>query len=85
MTAGRGKFMCVSTITIPLSEEDLKFLRHYASALGTSAEAFLAHQARNLRRRLQQPLPPEVSAATGIIAPRATEQQHLDHLEKKHT
>ncbi len=32
----------MSTITIPLTEEDLSFLRTYSQAQGTSAEAFLA-------------------------------------------
>ena len=58
----------MSTITVPLPEEDLKFLRSYTSAQGTSAEAFLARQAHNLREHLQRPLPPKVSAASGIIA-----------------
>ncbi|HAV65550.1 MAG TPA: hypothetical protein DCY13_24640 [Verrucomicrobiales bacterium] len=80
----RGTFTAMSSITIPLPDEDLRFLRNYASAQGTSAEAFLARQARNLREHLQRPLPPEVSAASGIIDPGADEQEHRAHLEKKH-
>ena len=72
----------MSTITVPLPEEDLKFLRSYTSAHGTSAEALLAQQARNLRQ--QRPLPPEVTGASGIIAPKAGEREHRAHLEKKH-
>ena len=74
----------MSTITVPLPDEDLRFLRSYTSALGTSAEAFLAQQARNLREHLQRPLPPEVSKASGIIAPDAGEREYRAHLEKKH-
>jgi hypothetical protein len=74
----------MSTITVPLPEEDLKFLRSYTSAQGTSAEAFLARQARNLREHLQRPLPPKVLAASGIIAPGAGEEEYREHLEKKH-
>ena len=74
----------MSTITVPLPDEDLKFLRSYTSAQGTSAEAFLARQAHNLRAHLQRALPPKVSAASGIIAPGAGEQEHREHLEKKH-
>ena len=84
MRLERGTFTAMSTITIPLPDEDLKFLRNYANAQGTSVEAFLARQARNLREHLQRPLPPEVSAASGIIAPDAGEQAHRAHLEKKH-
>jgi hypothetical protein len=39
----------MATITIPLSEEDLAFLRAYSKAQGMSAEEFLALQASNLR------------------------------------
>ena len=75
----------MSTITIPLPDEDFTFLRDYSAAQGTSAEAFLARQARNLREHLQRPLQPEVMRATGIISPSvAGEETHREHLEKKH-
>lgn len=75
----------MSTITIPLPDEDLAFLRAYSEAQGISAEAFLAQQARNLREQLQRPLRAEVAAATGIISPEiAGKEMHRDHLEKKH-
>jgi hypothetical protein len=75
----------MSTITIPLPDEDLTFLRAYSEAQGTSAEAFLARQARNLREHLQRPLQSEVQAASGIISPEiAGKETHRDHLEKKH-
>lgn len=74
----------MSTITIPLPEEDLSFLRSYASAQGTSVEEYFARQARNLRERLQQPLNPLISEATGILLPGVGEQDHLKHLEQKH-
>jgi hypothetical protein len=76
---------CVSTITIPMPEEDLSFLRAYSSALGTSAEAFLAQQAHNLRRHLQQPIQQDVEEAGGIISPSINAAQtHREHLDKKH-
>lgn len=75
----------MSTITIPLPDDDLSFLRAYSEAQGTSAEAFLARQARNLREHLQRPLQPDVVAATGIIPPEiAGREKHRGHLEKKH-
>jgi hypothetical protein len=74
----------MSTITIPLPDEDLFFLRAYSEAQGTSAEAFLARQAHNLRVNLQKPLPPEVVAASGIISSEvAGEEAYHAHLEKK--
>ena len=70
---------------VPLPAEDLAFLRNFSAAQGTSAEAFLARQARNLREHLQRPLRPEVLRATGIIPPElAGEETHREHLEKKH-
>ena len=75
----------MSTITVRLPDEDLAFLQEFSAAQGTSAEAFLARQARNLREHLQQPLPPEVLGATGIIPPDvAGGKLHRAHLEKKH-
>ena len=75
----------MSTITIPLPDEDLTFLRAWSKTQGTSVEEFLALQARNLRQRLQNPLQPRVVAASGIISGEiAGEEKHRDHLEKKH-
>jgi hypothetical protein len=75
----------MSTITIPLPDEDLTFLRAWSETHGTSAEAFLARQARNLRQHLQKPLQPDVVAASGIISQGiAAEEKHREHLEKKH-
>lgn len=75
----------MSSITIPLPDEDLDFLRTYnMRAQGSSAEAFLARQARNLRQHLQSPPHLDVAAASGIIAPEADgEQAYREHLEKK--
>ena len=76
---------CMSTITIPMPEEDLSFLRAYSNSLGTSAEAFLAQQAHNLRRHLQQPIQGAVRDASGTISPGLdAEQAYRDHLDKKH-
>jgi hypothetical protein len=75
----------MSTVTVPLPDEDLAFLREYSAAHGTSVEAFLARQARNLREHLQRPLQPDVMRATGIISPEvAGEDAHREHVEKKH-
>ena len=75
----------MSTITIPLPDEDLEFLRAYTSARGISAEAFLAQQAHNLRTHLQRPSHPEVERASGVILPDvAGEEAHRAYLEKKH-
>ncbi|MCX6963826.1 MAG: hypothetical protein NTW41_00530 [Verrucomicrobia bacterium] len=75
----------MSTITIPLADEDFSFLQAYSMAQGTSLEAFLARQARRLRERLQNPLPAEVSAASGILkSMEDLEALGLEHFEKKY-
>jgi hypothetical protein len=44
----------------------------------------LAEQARNLRRRLERPLHPDVAAAIGIITVGADEAAYREHTEKKY-
>lgn len=76
----------MSTITLPLPDEDLNFLRAYASAQGISVEVLLAQQARNLRENLQRPLHPDIARASGIVSPDIEgEAAHLAHLDKKHS
>ena len=68
-----------------MPDEDLAFLRAYSAAQGTSAEAFLAQQARHLREHLQRPIHHNVATATGIISPEvAGEDAHRRHLDQKH-
>lgn len=75
----------MATLTIPMPEEDLAFLRAYSETQGISAEALLARQARSLREQLQKPVHPEVKAASGIIAASvASEDAHRAYLETKH-
>lgn len=75
----------MSTITISLADEDLAFLQKFSEAHGTSAGEFLARQARNLRRQLERPLPPEIIAVSGIIASEVdSKSEHLNHLQRKH-
>ena len=76
----------MSTLTIPMPDEDLAFLRAYSEAQGISAEALLARQARSLRERLQRRVHPEVKAASGIISANvASEEAHRAYLEAKHS
>ena len=76
----------MSTITVPMPEEDLEFLRSYMSAQGMSAEAFLARQARNLREHLQRPLHRDIEDSSGIIAAEVSgEDAHRVHIETKHS
>lgn len=75
----------MSTITVSLADEDLAFLQRFSEAHGTSVDELLARQARNLRRQLEKPLPPEILAASGIIAGNVdAKTEQLDHLQRKH-
>lgn len=75
----------MSTITVPLADEDLAFLRAFSAAQGTTAEEFLAGQARRLRLQLEKPLPANVLNATGII-PESIDvrETYLRESESKH-
>ena len=76
----------MSTITIPMPDDDLDFLRADTSAQGISPEPFLARQARNLREHLERPLHPDVAAATGIFSAHVAGEEALrDSLERKHS
>jgi hypothetical protein len=75
----------MSTVTISLADEDLAFPQRLSEAQGTSVGEFLARHARSLRRQLEKPLPPEIVAASGIIAGDVdSETERLDHLQRKH-
>jgi len=75
----------MSTITVPLPDEDLAFLRAWSEKQGISAEALLAQQARNLREYLEGSLHPDVIAATGIIPPEVdAKEAYREYLEKKY-
>jgi hypothetical protein len=73
----------MSTIAVPIPDEDLRFLRAWTAEQGTSAEAFLAQQARNLREHVQRGLHPIVAAARGVIL-EDTPLGYMEHLERKH-
>ena len=75
----------MSTITVPLPEEDLAFLRAWSEEQGSSAEEFLARQARNLREHLQRPVRPGVAAISGIIPSDVDAKKvYHEYLEKKY-
>ena len=76
----------MSTNPIPMPDEDLDFLRADTRAGGISPEAFLARQARHLRKHLERPLHPDAAGATGIVSPDvAGGEAHRDFLERKHS
>ena len=75
----------MSLLSINVADEDLSFLREWASEHGTSAEAFLAEQAKNLRQHLQRKLHPVVRNATGAISANVdAPTEYFDYLERKH-
>lgn len=75
----------MSTITVSLADEDLAFLQRFSETQGTSVGEFLARQARSLRRQLEKTLPPEIVAASGIIAGEVdSKNEPMDHFLRKH-
>lgn len=75
----------MSTITIPLPDEDLAFMNEWTRQHGTTVAEFFAREARNLREHLQAPLHPDLMRATGVLTPGVEAQStHLDHLHNKH-
>ena len=75
----------MSTLTIPLPDEDLAFLRSFAHERGVSAEGFLAQHARNLLLQLQTDLHPAVKAASGTFQATADPiSEFHDDMTRKH-
>jgi len=76
----------MSTLIVPLPDEDLAFLETYSAAQGTSAGELLAVQARRLREFLQSEIHGDIVDAVGIIDPGVSaEPAFLSHLEEKHS
>jgi uncharacterized protein involved in type VI secretion and phage assembly len=75
----------MSSISIPLSEEDLTFLRRFTGQRGITVEDFMAQHAKNLRLNLEAILHRDIIAATGTFQT-ATDPQndYYDHQEHKH-
>ncbi len=75
----------MSTIAVPMPEEDLRFLRTWTEQHGSTAEAFLAQQARNLREHIQRGLHPDVKNAMGVILEDIdAAAEYRAHLDRKH-
>lgn len=73
----------MSTIAVPIPDEDLQFLRAWTAEQGTSAEAFLAQQAHNLREHIQRGLHPIVANAIGVIS-EGDHGGYMEHSKRKH-
>ncbi len=75
----------MSTITIPIPDEDLRFLESWTRDQGTTVEEFFTREASNLRRQLQAPLHPAVIRATEVIRGDIDEKkEYLDYMERQH-
>ncbi|MDB6004466.1 MAG: hypothetical protein JWR15_1453 [Prosthecobacter sp.] len=75
----------MSSITIPIPDDDLKFLEAWTRDQGTTVEEFFTREAVNLRKHLQAPLHPAVLRATGVIRGDIdARKEYLEYLERKH-
>ena len=75
----------MSTITIPIADDDLAFLHSWTQEQGTTVEEFFSREANNLRRHLQAPLHPLLQLASGVI--RGDNEgigEHRQHLDEKY-
>lgn len=84
-----GVVLRMANLTVPMPEEDLQFLVQWTAALGTSAEAWVADYARNLREAADRGTHAHVIAATGVLPDDGKDysdyrERHLDSLEEKH-
>ena len=75
----------MSTLTIPISDENLSFLKELTKENGMTPESFFAAHVESLRRPKCRPLHPDVIRATGVINFEGDPREaYLDHMEKKH-
>lgn len=75
----------MSTITIPLPDEDFQFMSDWARQQGITVADFLAKEVRNLRKHLQTPLHSDLKSATGVLNPELEAvSTHLSYLDHKH-
>lgn len=75
----------MSTITIPIADDDLAFLHSWTQEQGTTVEEFFSREANNLRRHLQAPIHPLLQRASGMIRSDIEGiEDHQQHLDKKY-
>lgn len=74
----------MSTITIPIADEDLRYLTSWTATQGTTVEEFFANEARSLRQHLEAPLHPALVEASGVISQDVDNRDYLDYLANKH-
>lgn len=75
----------MSTITIPIEDEDLQYLTQWTATFGVTVEEFFANEARTLRRNLAVPLHSALIQASGIIAPDIdSKEAYLNYMDSKH-
>ncbi len=75
----------MSTITIPIEDEDLQYLKNWTREQGTTLEEFFAKEARSLRKHLEAPLHPALLQASGVISRDIdAKDKHLEYLMNKH-
>ncbi|HEY1052664.1 MAG TPA: hypothetical protein VGE39_22995 [Prosthecobacter sp.] len=75
----------MSTITIPIPDDDLRFLEAWTRDQGTTVEEYFTAQVGSLRRQESRPVHPALIRATGVIKPDVDAREaYLDHMTRKH-
>jgi hypothetical protein len=76
----------MSTVTVPISDENLEFLQTWTKANGMTPESYFSAQVESLRRQEGRPIHPALIRATGVIkADVDGRQAYLEHMAKKHS
>ncbi len=75
----------MSTLTIPISDENLSYLQEWTKEIGMTPESFVAAHVESLRRPKRRAIHPAVIRATGVIQFEGDPREaYLEYMEKKH-
>ena len=76
----------MTTVTVPISDENLEFLQTWTKANGMTPESYFSAQVESLRRQESRPIHPALIRATGVIRDDVDGRQaYLEHMAKKHS
>jgi len=73
-----------TTLTLELPEEDISFIRRYASEQGVSVSDSIDRIISFLRRTEQHPLHPDVLSIAGILRGVDPDAARMEYLTRKH-
>ena len=76
----------MSTLTIPISDENLAFLQEWTKVNGMTPEGYVLAQVESLRRKPTRSIHPALIRATGVLKPDVDAREaYIDFMSKKHS